>query len=162
MSDIQVLEIQRLTPDQWPVWRTVRHRALEEAPYAFGSILADWSGDGDTEARWRARLETVPANFIAYIGGSAVGQSSGVETERANCVELLSLWVAPEARGTGVGRGLIDAVRQWGRQEQAQTLILHVKTDNSAAISLYEREGFERSSAPVERGEYEMVEQLGR
>ncbi|MGW4487749.1 hypothetical protein ACWEOE_28355 [Amycolatopsis sp. NPDC004368] len=46
MTDIRVL-----TADDWREWRALRSRALTEAPEAFGASLADWQGDGDTEAR---------------------------------------------------------------------------------------------------------------
>lgn len=51
-----VIELRVLTPDHWPAWRELRLAALAEAPYAFGSRLADWQGDRDREQRWRDRL----------------------------------------------------------------------------------------------------------
>lgn len=158
----RVLDVERLTPDQWRMWRTVRLRALEESPEAFGSTLVDWSGDRDVEQRWRERLEKVPANFIAYWGGAPVGQASGVATDRSGQVELISVWVAPEARGVGVGRGLLDAVREWARDQQAHSLVLSVKVGNAPAIALYEREGFELTTSPVVDGECEMLQRLER
>jgi ribosomal protein S18 acetylase RimI-like enzyme len=134
--------------------------ALEEAPQAFGSKLADWSGAGDTEARWRGRLESVPANFVAYLDSSPVGQASGAQTDKPGVVELISLWVAPEARGSGVGHGLIQAVQTWARTERAGSLVLWVKVDNASAISLYEREGFMRTGPNIHEGECEMLVRL--
>ncbi|MDQ2841327.1 MAG: hypothetical protein M3Y72_09865 [Acidobacteriota bacterium] len=75
--------------DDWPLWRKLRLEALEEAPYAFSSTLVDWQGEGDTEARWRARLSTVPLNVVADLNGTVAGMVSATapsqdETIRAH------------------------------------------------------------------------------
>ena len=66
-----MIELRVLTPDDWRTWRRLRLAALAEAPYAFGSRLADWQGDGDREERWRARLG-IPGSFnvVAVLGGN--------------------------------------------------------------------------------------------
>lgn len=155
-----MIEVRDTAPDDWRDWRVVRLRALEEAPYAFGSKLADWQGDGDLEQRWRSRLTTVPKNVIAWLDGSPVGQAGGMHTDVQGRPELISMWVAPEARGTGAGDGLIQAIRQWAIDDGAHSLALWVKVDNRAAIGLYERQGFVRSAAPVVDGEFEMIQTL--
>ncbi|HEY0700829.1 MAG TPA: glycosyltransferase, partial [Micromonospora sp.] len=48
--------LRALDPEDWRLWRVARLAALAEAPYAFGSQLADWQGPGDREERWRSRL----------------------------------------------------------------------------------------------------------
>jgi hypothetical protein len=61
-----VLEIQTLTPDDWPAWRELRLAALAGAPQQFGSKLADWQGENDRPERWRSRLESPGSrNLIA-------------------------------------------------------------------------------------------------
>ena len=95
------MELRRLTPDDWRLWRELRMEALREAPSAFGSTLADWQGAGDREERWRERLMTVSFNVAALKDGRPVGMVSGVQGELD--VELISLWVAPYARGRGWG-----------------------------------------------------------
>ena len=59
-----------LTPGDWAVWRELRLAALAEAPYAFGSRLSDWTGEGDREERWQARL-AIPGSFnvVAVMDG---------------------------------------------------------------------------------------------
>jgi GNAT superfamily N-acetyltransferase len=142
MGDNDPFELRRLTVDDWAVWREVRLQALRDAPYAFSSTLTQWQGDGDREARWRSRLETVPFNAVAVVAGKPVGQVSGTEPETTTgYVELLSMWVAPEARGRGVGRTLVEAVVQWASSRAANGVTLSVKRSNEAIV-LYKRCGF--------------------
>ncbi len=57
--------------------------------------------------------------------------------------ELISMWVAPAARGTGAGDALVRGVIAWAEQ-QPPTRALHlcVVKENHRAIRLYERHGF--------------------
>lgn len=136
-----------LTADDWPTWRALRLAALAEAPEAFGSRLADWTGAGDTEERWRDRL-SIPGAYdvVARLGdgagGEPVGMVSGVPTEDDGVVELISLWVAPAARGRGVADALVAEVVRWARERGAGVLRLSVAEDNAAATALYARHGF--------------------
>jgi ribosomal protein S18 acetylase RimI-like enzyme len=133
-----VITIDELVPDDWPRWRELRLAALAEAPYAFSSRLADWQGDGDTEARWRARLCEVAYNVLATLDREPAGMISGTA---GSPVELLSLWVAPAARGRGVGDALVRAVLAWAARRGEATR-LSVYERNAPAIALYRRHGF--------------------
>jgi GNAT superfamily N-acetyltransferase len=137
------MHLRQLTPDDWADWRALRLLALEESPNAFGSTLASWQGEGDTEARWRARLSDVPYNVVAVDDGTGaiVGQASGLRS--GDEAELISMYVRPDARGRGVGDALIEAVAAWATGEGATALILSVKRDNGIARRLYLRQGFE-------------------
>lgn len=135
------IEIRSVAPDDWRLWRDVRLRALKEAPYAFGSVLAAWSGENDTEARWRGRLENVPYNAVAIVDGVPAGQVGAVGPDAGVC-ELISMWVDPTVRGNGVGERLVASVVEWARGAAAHAGVLHVKRDNAPAIALYERCGF--------------------
>jgi ribosomal protein S18 acetylase RimI-like enzyme len=136
------LELRALTPDDWPVWRTLRLRALAEAPYAFGSKLADWQGDGDRERRWRERLELPGShNVVALEDGVPAGMASGIPHDRA-AVQLISMWVAPEARGRGVAEALVRDVERWACAAGAHRFVLDVVASNARAIAFYRRLGF--------------------
>ncbi|MEU4675760.1 GNAT family N-acetyltransferase [Micromonospora sp. NPDC023737] len=138
-----MIDIRPLTPDDWKLWREVRLAALAEAPYAFGSRLADWQDDGDRAERWRSRLE-IPGshNLVAQLDGRPVGQASGVPTSTAGVAELISMWVHPEVRGHGVADALVDAVARWAREVGADRLRLAVTAGNERATRLYRRHGF--------------------
>jgi len=116
--------------------------ALREAPYAFGSKLNDWQGAGDTEERWRARLTEVPLNIVARLNGKPAGMIGAINGDQGSAVELISMWVAPFARGHGIGDALIQSVVSWAKVQNAERIVLAVRDDNSHAIALYARRGF--------------------
>ncbi|MGA5135368.1 GNAT family N-acetyltransferase [Streptomyces blastmyceticus] len=144
-----MLELCTLESDDWPLWRELRLAAFAEAPYAFGSTLAEWQGPGDREERWRARLSIPGAHdLVALLDGLPVGMVSGVPGEEVGNVELISMWVSPGVRGQGVGDYLIEEVERWGTERGATTLRLSVMPDNHQAAALYERHGFTDTGEP--------------
>ncbi len=138
-----VIEVRELNPDDWELWRGLRLAALAEAPDAFGSRLSDWQGKYDTEDGWRSRLG-IPGstNVVASRADRPVGMASGVPTGIDDVVELISMWVAPQTRGLGVGGSLVSAVERWRRARGARELRLDVAPDNPSAAALYLRSGF--------------------
>ncbi|TCP50976.1 acetyltransferase (GNAT) family protein [Tamaricihabitans halophyticus] len=145
-----MIETQLLDPDDWRLWRQLRHAALREAPSAFGSTYGEWSGAGDTEERWRARLSQVPLNIVLRLDGAPVGMVSGL-VRVDDVVELTSMWVAPAGRGKGIGDTAVRAVVDWAGERD---VILSVKTGNEPAIRLYRRNGFvDVGPSPEDSGE---------
>lgn len=55
--------------------------------------------------------------------------------------EVYSLSVAPQARGTGIGGRLLDAVDRELVRRAVSSLSISVMADNDAAIRFYERRG---------------------
>ena len=138
------MDITRIGPDDWERFRTVRLASLSESPAAFGSRHADWV---DAAAgRWRARLTQVPLTLLAQEGTQVMGVVSGQPVGEA-WVELISMWVAPAARGSGVAARLIDAVAHWAA-EQGRGTYLMVRSDNTRARKAYERAGFVDTGVP--------------
>jgi ribosomal protein S18 acetylase RimI-like enzyme len=157
-----MVELRQVGPDDWPLWRDVRLQALTEAPHAFSSSLSEWRGKGDTETRWRSRLEAVPFNLVAVAGERAVWQVSGTAVNADGHVELISLWTAPQVRGQGVGAALIAGVLRWADDQDASAVVLAVKRSNTPALAAYERAGF-RATGPAEAAdEVRMVRVLGQ
>jgi ribosomal protein S18 acetylase RimI-like enzyme len=136
------INIRKIGIDDWTLWRKLRLEALGEAPYAFGSTLADWQGKGDTEARWRGRLSDVPLNIVAEWQNTAAGMASATAPNPDGSVDLISMWVAPFARGHGVGDALVNAAITWAREQQASRVALAVFEGNERALTLYRRHGF--------------------
>lgn len=152
-----MIRVEPVQPDEWRVWRVLRLAALAEAPQAFASTLSDWTGVGDTEARWRDRLISVPANLVALVNGTPAGQVSATRTAEDQVVELIGLWVSPDARSLGVGRSLIEAVIAWAKTQDVTAVCLHVNRYNHDAARLYERCGFSMTGSVPNGDEHEMV-----
>jgi GNAT superfamily N-acetyltransferase len=136
-----MIELQDIGPDDWKLWRELRLAALTEAPYAFGSQLADWADA--PEDRWRERL-SVPGAYqlIASLDGTPVGMAGGFLAEEPEAAELVSMWIAPAGRGQGVGDALMTAIADWARAAGARVLKLSVVDGNDPAHNLYLRSGF--------------------
>jgi ribosomal protein S18 acetylase RimI-like enzyme len=145
-----VVVLRVIGPDDWADWRELRLAALRDAPEAYGAKLADWQGDGDTEQRWRSRLGGGTHNVLAHVDDRLAGMVAGYPSDHG--VALISMWVAPFARGRGVGDALVDAVVRWS----ASPVSLTVKEGNAAAIALYRRHGFV-DAGPVDDAERRMV-----
>jgi ribosomal protein S18 acetylase RimI-like enzyme len=144
-----VIVVRVLAVDDWAEWRVLRLAALSDAPQAFGSKLADWQGEGDSEQRWRGRLDGVSLNLLADLEGRPSGMVSGMLPDHDGTVELISMWVAPFARGRGVGDALVGAVVRWAKERGASRIALRVAEGNHHAMALYRRHGF-ADKGPVE------------
>lgn len=133
---------------------------MKDAPYAFGSkyereVLAD-------EDNWRSRLAG-RSQFVAEVDGQVAGTAGGIASDDASAA-LISMWVAPAARGKGVGEMLVHAVLDWARDEGYPAVRLWVTSGNVAAERLYLRCGFVRTGAtqPVFPGEPRMEIEMER
>jgi GNAT superfamily N-acetyltransferase len=60
---------------------------------------------------------------------------------------LNDLFVAPAARGKGVGSALLRRAAEFAKGEGAVRLVLSTATDNFTAQAVYQREGWERDDA---------------
>nr|WP_243757670.1 GNAT family N-acetyltransferase [Allobranchiibius sp. GilTou38] len=79
-----------------------------------------------------ARLDDVPAGVVSVTAPDGSGQ-----------VELISMWVAPFARGRAVGGALIEYALRWVTDRHPDVRVaLQVRKHNAPAIGLYERHGF--------------------
>jgi ribosomal protein S18 acetylase RimI-like enzyme len=139
--------VRRVRGEDWRTLKEVRLRALGADPAAFASTLAREEGYADDV--WQERA-AAGRSFIAGRDGGVVGLVSYyVEPGRPGERQLVSMWVAPEARRCGVARALVGAVRDAAAMEGAGRLTLFVVDDNDGARRLYEQLGF-RPTGEVE------------
>jgi ribosomal protein S18 acetylase RimI-like enzyme len=135
--------VRRLGAGEAELLCDVRLRALRDAPLAFGSTLAREEGyEPEKWERWAADAARGERQAI-FIVEPASGMASGViDDADPALVHLYAMWVAPDARGSGAGRALVDAVVAWAAERGAQRLLTSVTEGNAAAAALYSAAGF--------------------
>lgn len=82
------------------------------------------------------------AFLVVYLDGAPVG-CGAVRRLDEQTGELKRMYVAPAARGTGLGRRLVDALEAEARALGLRRLVLETGTRQHAAIALYRATGFE-------------------
>jgi GNAT superfamily N-acetyltransferase len=80
--------------------------------------------------------------FVAYRDGSPVG-CGALRRLDAGTAELKRMYVAPLARGSGLGRRLVDALEAEARALGVRRLVLETGVRQAAALALYRATGFE-------------------
>lgn len=135
--------------------------ALRPVEVGDAALLLDWANDPttramsfhperidpETHARWLdGRLASSSTRFyVGLEGDRPIGQ---VRFERASDGEVeVSIAVAPEARGRGLGRELLRAGLAEAQREPAlggRVYVARVRAGNRASIDLFERTGFVR------------------
>jgi len=75
-------------------------------------------------------------NKLVYFLNSRSLPNGGVDSR------ILSIAVAPEFRGLGMGKALLERALSDLRQQGSTEVGLEVRPDNSVALNLYERAGF--------------------
>jgi len=79
--------------------------------------------------------------FVARREGKALGCGALIVAEDGSG-ELKRMWVAPEARGQGIGRRLVEAIERAAREKSVGILRLETGIKQREAIGLYRRCGF--------------------
>jgi len=151
--------VRRLGPDDWQAYKRIRLAALAADPQAFGSTLAHAQTLTDDE--WKGRL-TTSAFFLGEVEGEAAGLVGS--HRRDKYAELISMWVAPAFRRTGLAARLIDAVIAWAAGEGFSEVRLWVVEGNASAERAYAKSGFARTGRrqPVREGEPAMEQEMAR
>jgi ribosomal protein S18 acetylase RimI-like enzyme len=137
--------VRRLRADEAALFKTLRLRALADAPAAFAHSHDEVSAEPDAYWAEMTRSVTEPGRHAMFVAEDeeAVGMSFGlVDRERSSRAHLGGMWVAPTARHRGVGRALGDAVLAWARERGFADVVLWVTEGNADAVALYERMGF--------------------
>jgi GNAT superfamily N-acetyltransferase len=97
----------------------------------------DWIGTGSGDHRravWIAEADNEPVGTVA----------AGVVADECR---IGALWVAPSARGAGVGGALLDAAETWCHDAGCRWNALSVSEENIDAQRLYIGRGYEFTGA---------------
>lgn len=122
-----------------------------EAVRALFKAYADWLGLDLLYQGFAGELAGLPGNYAPPRGelllardtqGLAVGCVGLRPLDAEGCCEMKRLYVAPEARGHGLGRALVSAVISEATRIGYRDLMLDSLPKLAQATELYERMGF--------------------
>ncbi|HEY6540041.1 MAG TPA: GNAT family N-acetyltransferase [Ktedonobacteraceae bacterium] len=140
--------VRTLTEDDLEALWKQRLRALTDNPEAFGSTYEETLARGSEWMRQRLRTKEEETFYLgafdedSLIGIVAYYREDGIKYRHKGYV--VSMYVAPESRGLGAGRALMQALIARARQiEGLEQLHLAVVTTNQVAYQLYRSLGFE-------------------
>jgi len=140
------LEVRRVRPEDRDAWLAMRRDF--------------WPGSGEEEvddflARGRFAPFAAAAVFIAVADGGAVSfaeasarpYADGCETSPVGYLE--GWYVAPDWRRRGVGRALLDAVKNWARRQGFTELASDAEIENSDSAAAHEALGFQEAGRAI-------------
>lgn len=138
--------VRRVVEADWAALRDIRLEMLADSPTAYLETVDD--ARARTEGEWRFRARR----------GSAGGENLGLAAEDQDgrwlgflaCFvdgpgrgHVVSVYVTPERRATGLATRLLDGVVNWARAEAGlDRLHLYVHEHNARAAAFYRRYGF--------------------
>lgn len=141
---------QRLSREDWRLLRAARIGALLDSPDSFGETAAE--ATCRLQADWQSELDEVTWVVMGEVAAMAAIRPA-LEVSDADAW-IGGWWVAPDARGTGINRELLDALdaicaeRAWRRQG------LGVWSSNARALAAFSRLGFTSAGAPQPSARY--------
>jgi ribosomal protein S18 acetylase RimI-like enzyme len=140
-----MVTLKRISHENVADFKAVRLRALVDFPTAFCATYACESQLTDQE--WLDRAKGWNADgcigYLAFDEGVPCGlvgcYTEEYEPDRG---QVVSMWVDSGFRKTGVGRLLLEGLREWGISRGLRELRLLVTSVNPGAQAFYERLGF--------------------
>ena len=107
--------------------------------------------DATTDALYELFREPHSGYFVALIDDKIVGGGGIFPTEglpEGTC-ELVKMYLSPEARGTGLGRNLIETSLAFAKETGYKNVYLETMPELKQALKVYARFGFDYLSAPM-------------
>ena len=113
----------------------------------FDELDARFPGGFDRRAGGATvRAELLPPRgrlLIARLDGAPVG-CGAIRELAPGALEIKRMWVAPSARGLGIGRDLLEALERIARRRRARLIRLDTHATLNEALRLYCKAGYRR------------------
>ncbi len=119
---------------------------IERVAGVDGVLAASELFDAPARAEWAARFLGEPGHhlLVAYVDGQPAGMVTGVELthpDKGTEMFLYELGVAEPYRRRGIGRALVDALRELARERGCYGMWVLTERENAAAMGTYRGAG---------------------
>jgi phosphinothricin acetyltransferase len=141
------LTLRELRPDDWPAVRAIYEEGIRGGDATFETETPSWE-------RWHAahpELRLVAERDGSVLGWAALSPASARRCYRG--VGDVSVYVAEGARGSGLGRALLDELVACSEAAGYWTLSAGVFPENEASIRLHKACGFREVGVRERLGE---------
>lgn len=135
------LVIRAMRPDDWPAVAAIYGEGIATNDATLERDVPTWAA-WDAGHRPECRFVAVRGDRAVVVGWVALSDYSGREVYRGVAWE--SVYIAERARGTGVGRALLEALVPASEVAGIWTLLAGIQIENVASLALHERAGFRR------------------
>jgi ribosomal protein S18 acetylase RimI-like enzyme len=140
--------VRGLTGNDATAFRAIRLRALKDHPEAFASAYEDEKDIPLEQTRERLSQPTTERFILgAFVQNELIGMIGGYRDslrKSKHRAHIGGMYVAPEARGRGIGRLLlIEAIARLRAMDGVEDILLAVTVGNDTARVLYMSTGFE-------------------
>jgi L-amino acid N-acyltransferase YncA len=137
---IETIRIEAMTADDWPAVRAIYVAGIETGVATFEKVAPTWEA-WDAAHRQDCRLVARDTDG-RVVGWTAVSPVSSRCVYEGVVEE--SIYIAPEARGRGVGAALLGALFDAAEGAGIWTIQAGIQIENEASLRLHERVGFRR------------------
>ncbi len=153
------VEVRRIGPEDWTLFRDVRLRALADSPDAFRTTLAE--AEAHPETLWQQRAGGPHPILVVLEDGHGVAMGGAFAPPDSPVAYVWGMWTAPEARGRGYAAQLLTDLVAWCRDRHLDVR-LHVTEGNESARRLYVAHGFRPTGVrePLRDGSPLRIEEL--
>ena len=130
-------EIHPLEPADWPAVRDIYQQGIDTGHATFETTVPDWP-------TWDAKHVTKPRLIVRegdrVLGFATLSRVSAREVYRGVCE--VSIYVAAQERGKGLGQLLMAELIRQSEEEGIWTLQASIFPENEASVALHLRNGF--------------------
>lgn len=132
------ITVEEMKPGDWPAVREIYRAGLDSGQASFETEVPDWE---KWNAKYQAPLRLVARDETGEVLGWAALTEISVRRVYAGVREV-SVYVAPAARGGGVGEALLRALINASEREGIWMLQSGVFLENQPSIRLHQKCGF--------------------
>ncbi len=136
---MSAIRIERMRPGHWPAVHAIYEAGIGSGNATLEREVPEWEA-------WNAGHRS-DGRFVAVDGDRVLGWIALAPYSARQVYEgvaWLSVYVAPDAQGRGVGRALMEALIESAEEVGIWTLMAGILPENVASLTLHRRVGFRR------------------